>query len=47
MFSFQIVDQIHRQSSLVANYVHTADTTQLDSCVASVSAVCICLRQDK
>ena len=25
----------------VANCVHTADATQLDSCVASASAVCI------
>jgi len=42
MFSFQIVDRIRRQSSwAIASYVHTADATQLDSCVASASAVCI------
>ena len=45
IFSFQIVDRIRLGSrrELVANCVHTtdADATQLDSLVASASAVCI------
>jgi len=39
MFSFHFFDQIRRE--LVANSMLNADATQLDSSVASASAVCI------
>jgi len=40
--NLQIVDRIRRQSSWAScECVHTADAMQLDSCVASASAVCI------
>ena len=39
MFSFQFFYQVRRE--LVANSIHTADATQLDSWVVSASAACI------
>ena len=38
-FNFQFFDQIRRE--LVAASMHTADETQLESCVVSALAVCI------
>jgi len=40
MFNFEIVDRIRRRRrELVANCVHTADATQLSSCVASAVSI--------
>jgi len=39
MFSFQFFDRIRRE--LIANSIHSADSTQLGGWVASSSAVCI------
>jgi len=40
-----LTESVGSRRELVANYVHTADATQLDSCVASASTVCIGLAQ--
>ena len=35
-----LIESVGSRRELVANCVHTADATQLDSCIASASAVC-------